>query len=451
MEIVVQKYGGTSVGDIDRIKSIPQNVLRELNKNNKVIVVVSAMAGVTNMLLSSCREISCISQLNATDTEGISQYLQELDSIISTGEIVSSGLVAIALQKSGIKAVSLQGWQLPIITDKQHSKALIKSIDASLILYYLRQGIVPVICGFQGINSDNKITTLGKNGSDITAAAVAAKVKAARCDIFKDVEGVFTADPRIVHDAKKIPFIDYESMLEFSHCGAFVLHPRCIYIANKFSIPLRVIPYFIHQQKQTTELKEIRTTETEMIGADIIGTKIGYKKQSKKNTIKNMETSSTTGITYNKNIIFTKIEIQNNSSKIIAANNRSNNILHKIISQQIPLLHYFDETHYEENKSFCSIILPLNEMHKIKQSLEILKTQNEIIDFQILSDIAFINIVGYNLLNDYQQLSKINDTLLLFECKMMQFQHNKISILLDENLVDKILKELHQKLIGTSL
>jgi aspartate kinase len=232
--IVVQKFGGTSVADFDRIQNVVDLALNEKAKGNDVVVVVSAMAGVTDSLIKQARQFS---KLN------LEAEIKEYDSIISTGEQVSSGLTALAFLNRGHKAESLLGWQLPIETDDVFSSAKVQSIKVDAIQKLLSQGIIPVIAGFQGIY-EGRITTLGRGGSDTTAAAVAAALKADRCDIYTDVDGVYSADPRVVSRARKLRYIAFEEMLEMAGAGAKVLHSRSVEIAMKYNLKLRVLSSF---------------------------------------------------------------------------------------------------------------------------------------------------------------------------------------------------------------
>ena len=192
MARIVQKFGGTSVGDIARIKNVAKRVKAEVDRGNQVAVVVSAMSGVTNQLVAYCNEISPLHDL------------REYDAVVSTGEQVTTGLLALALLELGLKARSWAGWQIPISTDDAHGAARIESIDGEAMIECMEAGEIAVIAGFQGISADSRITTLGRGGSDTTAVAVAAAVKADRCDIYTDVEGVYTTDPRIVASARKL-------------------------------------------------------------------------------------------------------------------------------------------------------------------------------------------------------------------------------------------------------
>lgn len=232
MALIVQKFGGTSVGDIERIKNVASIVAREYQGNgNKVAVVVSAMSGVTDHLVSLTANF---------DSSKYPESAMEYDAIVSSGENVSAGLLALALQEMGFKARSWQGWQIPIITDEFFTKGRVKDVAAKKLLDSIEQGEIPVITGFQGIYND-RIVTLGRGGSDTTAAAIAAALKADRCDIYTDVEGVFTADPRVVTKARKIDKITYSEMLEMASSGAKVLHPRAVEIAWKYGLKMQVL------------------------------------------------------------------------------------------------------------------------------------------------------------------------------------------------------------------
>lgn len=235
MAIIVQKFGGTSVGDVDRIKHVATLVKREVDLGNKVVVVVSAMSGKTNELVGWAEAIS-----NLQSDEALKEY----DSVISSGEQVTSGLLALALQSIGINARSWLGWQVGLETCGMHSKARIKDIKADLLIASLNKGEVAVIAGFQGVTEDNRITTLGRGGSDTSAVAIAAAIKADRCDIYTDVDGIYTTDPRIVPKARKLNKIAYEEMLEMASLGAKVLQIRSVEMAMKHKVRVQVLSSF---------------------------------------------------------------------------------------------------------------------------------------------------------------------------------------------------------------
>lgn len=232
MARLVLKFGGTSLADIDRIKLAARRIAREVEAGHEVAVVVSAMAGVTNRLVGWTRETSRLHDA------------REYDVVVSTGEQVTAGLLALALQSIGIDARSWLGWQVPIRTDDVHGKARIQSIEVNELRRRLAQGQVPVVAGFQGIGLRGRITTLGRGGSDTSAVALAAVLGAERCDIFTDVDGVYTSDPRIVAKARKIDKITYEEMLEMASQGAKVLQTRSVEMAMNHRVRVQVLSSF---------------------------------------------------------------------------------------------------------------------------------------------------------------------------------------------------------------
>ncbi len=227
-KIIVQKFGGTSVADTLKIKNVANTIIREQNNGNDVVVVVSAMGHTTDHLVKMAQEIS-------PNPSG-----REMDMLLSTGEGISIALLAMAIQEAGSKAVSMNAMQVGIITENVHSKARILDIKTERIKNYLKQGNVVVIAGFQGVTPEGEITTLGRGGSDTSAVALAGALDAARCDIYTDVEGVYTTDPRIVPNASRLDVVSYEEMLELARVGANVLHPRAVETAKTFKVPLRV-------------------------------------------------------------------------------------------------------------------------------------------------------------------------------------------------------------------
>lgn len=234
--LIVQKFGGTSVGDIARIKNVSKKVKAELDKKNKVIVVVSAMSGVTNQLVDYCNQVSGL-----ISNEAMIEY----DSIVATGEQVTCGLLALELQSMGYKARSFLGWQIPIKTDAVHSKARIEEIDGEYLLKSLNEYDVFVIAGFQGFCEQTKrVSTLGRGGSDTSAVAIAAAVKADLCDIYTDVDGVYTTDPRITDKARRLEKVTYEEMLEMAYSGSKVLQTRSVAMAMAHNVRVRVLSSF---------------------------------------------------------------------------------------------------------------------------------------------------------------------------------------------------------------
>ena len=231
MDIVVQKFGGTSVGSVERIAAVAELIKKSLTED-KLVVVVSAMSGETNKLISLAKNFS------------ENPNRREFDALVSTGEKVSSSLLAIALDSIGVKAKSLSASQISMKTTDSYSKARILDIDSSKIIQTIEEGYIPIITGFQGVTEHGDVTTLGRGGSDTTAVAVAANLKAKRCDIYTDVDGIYTTDPRVVPEAKKLDSITMEEMLEMAGKGAKVIQIRAVEFANKFKVPVRVLSSF---------------------------------------------------------------------------------------------------------------------------------------------------------------------------------------------------------------
>ncbi|MGH7043181.1 MAG: aspartate kinase [Acetobacteraceae bacterium] len=240
MARIVMKFGGTSVADLDRIRAVAARVKRERDADHEVAVVVSAMAGATNRLVAWCQELSPLHDA------------REYDTVVATGEQVTAGLLAIALQEIGVEARSWQGWQLPIRTDNAHGKARIAAIEGGELIRRMQAGHVAVVAGFQGIAPTGRTTTLGRGGSDTSAVALAAALHADRCDIYTDVDGVYTTDPRIVPRARKLAKISYEEMLELASVGAKVLQTRSVELAMNEHVRIRVLSSFQDGQDSAT-------------------------------------------------------------------------------------------------------------------------------------------------------------------------------------------------------
>ncbi|HWA43526.1 MAG TPA: aspartate kinase [Hypericibacter adhaerens] len=260
------KFGGTSVADVERIKSVARRVKREVDAGHEVAVVVSAMSGVTNQLVAWTSEIARLHDA------------REYDVVVATGEQVTTGLTALALQELGISARSWLGWQIPIHTDDAHGKARIERIDTEELERRFAQGQVAVVAGFQGLGPDNRVTTLGRGGSDTSAVALAAALKADRCDIFTDVDGVYTTDPRIVAKARKLDKIAYEEMLEFASQGAKVLQIRSVEMAMKHRVRLQVLSSF--EDKPGTLVVD----EDEIVEQEVV-TGVAYSRDEAKVTL----------------------------------------------------------------------------------------------------------------------------------------------------------------------
>jgi len=236
MALIVHKYGGTSMGSTERIRSVAQRVAKWARAGHQLVVVPSAMSGETNRLLGLAKEVS--------PAKATSASARELDMIACTGEQVSVGLLSLALQAEGMEAISYNGWQVPVRTDSSYTKARITSIDDKRVRSDLAAGKVVVITGFQGIDDEGHVTTLGRGGSDTSAVAIAAALKADECLIFTDVDGVYTTDPRVVPEARRMSTISFEEMLEMASLGSKVLQIRSVEFAGKYRVPLRVLSSF---------------------------------------------------------------------------------------------------------------------------------------------------------------------------------------------------------------
>ncbi len=266
MTRLVLKFGGTSVGDIERIKAVALRIKVEVDAGNEIVVVVSAMSGVTNRLIGYVDEIAPIYDA------------REYDVVVSSGEQITSGLLAMALQELGTSARSFQGWQIPVYTDGAHGKARIKSISDEDVIKSLQEGTVVIVPGFQGVGPDGRVTTLGRGGSDTTAVALAAALKADRCDIYTDVDGIYTADPRIVAKAHKLEKITHEEMLEMASVGAKVLQTRAVEIAMKHAVHIQVLSSFTNKPG-TLVVDEDEVVEQEFVSG------IAYSRDEAKITL----------------------------------------------------------------------------------------------------------------------------------------------------------------------
>jgi len=266
MARIVVKFGGTSVADVERIQSVARRVKRVIDEGNEVAVVVSAMAGATNQLVAWTREIAPLHDA------------REYDVVVASGEQVTAGLVALALQEIGVNARSWLGWQIPIRTDGAHGKARIAEIQADELVRRMKEGQVPVCAGFQGIGPDDRITTLGRGGSDTSAVALAAALHADRCDIYTDVDGVYTTDPRIVAKARKLNKITYEEMLELASVGAKVLQTRSVEIAMNHGVRVQVLSSF------TDEPGTLVVDEGEIVEQEVVSG-IAYSRDEAKITL----------------------------------------------------------------------------------------------------------------------------------------------------------------------
>ncbi len=270
MARIVMKFGGTSVADLDRIRNVASRVKGEVEAGNEVAVVVSAMSGVTNQLVAWCQQLSPLHDS------------REYDAVVATGEQVTSGLLAIALHALGVPARSWAGWQIPLRTDGAHGRARIEAVEGEALLAAMKAGQVPVVAGFQGLGPEARISTLGRGGSDTSAVALAAALKAERCDIYTDVDGVYTTDPRITSKARKLDKIAYEEMLELASVGAKVLQTRSVELAMKQRVRVQVLSSSFEDKPGTLVVDEDEIVEQAIVSG------IAYSRDEAKITLRHV-------------------------------------------------------------------------------------------------------------------------------------------------------------------
>lgn len=395
MAIIVQKFGGTSVANTERIKHVGQIIRKYIENGAQPVVVVSAMAGVTNQLVSLCLEISRLTDFN----------LSEYDAALASGETVTAALLALYLQTIGISARSFHGWQIPIETNDSHGHGLITNIDTANLLDTISQGVVPIIAGFQGVNNAGRITTLGRGGSDTTAAAIAAALDAECCEIYTDTDGVYSADPRLVNHAMLIPALTHAEMLVFASLGAKVLHPRSVQIAMRYNIPMKVISSF--------------TEHT--------GTIITTQKNS-------MENPKITGLTINHD--FALVSVSTKSQQEIYQ------ILQMITARGIKLYDIAFANNKTESLTFTTNLLNIAAIEKI------VTDANAQID-EVNTTIAQLSIVGLGVNNSTDTLQIVMTQLAEQEthCYSINVGETSISCFVAASDCDRLLKSLHSKLI----
>lgn len=265
MALIVHKYGGTSVGSIDRIKNVAKRIKTFVDEGHQIVVVVSAMSGETNKFVDLYKEILKDTNLLTSDI-GVTR---EIDTLLSTGEQVTISLLSLSLQAIGVAAKSYTGWQIPIMTDTAHTKARIEHIKTANLQNTLDKNQVAVVAGFQGVASDNSISTLGRGGSDTTAVAIAAALEASECQIYTDVDGVYTTDPRSCKNARKLDTISYDEMLEIASLGAKVLQLRSVEFASKYNVPLRVLSS-LKDQDDASNKGTLVTSEDNIMEKELI-------------------------------------------------------------------------------------------------------------------------------------------------------------------------------------
>lgn len=401
MTIIVQKFGGTSVADIDRIKHVTSLIKKEVAKGNKVAVVVSAMSGFTNKLVQWANSVSSLQS---------SQALEEYDSVVSSGEQITSGLLALALQEQGINARSWLGWQIGLKTDTLHSKARIEDIKADKLKDSLNKGYVAVIAGFQGITDNGRIATLGRGGSDTSAVAIAAAIGAERCDIYTDVDGIYTTDPRIVPKARKLNKIAYEEMLEMSSLGAKVLQLRSVEMAMKYDVRVQVLSSF-----------------KEMAGSLLV------------NEEEVVERRLVTGITYNRSeaqITLTQVKNTPGVAAEVFNSFAKNEVNVDMIVQNI-----------SEGGSFTDLTftVPKENSEIVKSTLEKNKDELNYKSLLVNKNVAKISVVGVGMRSHAGLAQKMFSTLAKknINIHVITTSEIKISVLIDEEYTELALRALH--------
>ena len=396
-DIIVQKFGGTSVGSDERISAVAQ-IIKNAKKENQVIVVVSAMSGETNRLI------------NLAKSFGDNPDRREFDALISTGEKVSASLLAMALNSIGVKAKSFSASQISMKTTGHHSKAKIIDVNVEKILSTLDDDIVPIITGFQGVTESGDVTTLGRGGSDTTAVAIAAHVNAARCDIYTDVDGIYTTDPRIVPEAKKLDSITMEEMLEMAGQGAKVVQIRAVEFANKFQVPVRVLSSFEDGDGTLISLKEENMEKALISG-------IAFKKDQTKFTLHGVE--DTPGIAY----------------KILGpVNNKDISV--DVIVQNISV----------NGKTDFTFTVDSEDEEQVKSILESKQSGLDYTELLIDADIAKVSIVGAGMRSHAGIASKAFEALSneSINIQVISTSEIKLTLVIEEKYLELAVKCLHR-------
>jgi aspartate kinase len=390
MSIIVQKFGGTSVADIKLIKNAAYIVKAEMTQGNMVAVVVSAMAKITDGLVRLTRGVSDLRNESA---------LAEYDAILSTGEQVSAGLLALYLQSVGLRARSWNAWQLGIDCDGIYSDAKIRKVRKDLLLESFARREVPVITGFQGLAANNRICTFGRGGSDITAVALAAALRATRCDIYSDVKGVYSADPNIIDKASKLQVVSYEEMLEFSSLGAKVLQTRAAELALKYNVPVKVL----------SSLEE--GTGTLIVRGEEV------------------ESKSVTGIAISNDLIYVSVDVRESDV---------NKIIHNIYSRNISL------DMMNKVKSDAGYTISFATDQSCRGAVE-LALKGDVNDVKISSSLAKVSVIGAGIRNNPGILQSIFELLTKRSIKFLAISTTeiKISLLILEEYKELTARSLH--------
>ena len=398
MQRIVQKFGGTSVGSISKIKKVCELIKKEFENGNQVVVVSSAMSGETNKLVDLAENFD------------VTNNKKEYDMIVSTGEQISIALISMALKEIGILAKPLLGWQVPIIGSKEQTKAKINKIDNKLLLKIINNNEIPIIAGFQGVDDDNNIVTLGRGGSDTSAVAIAAAISADRCDIYTDVDGIYTCDPRMVSKAKKLERISYEEMLEFASLGAKVLQTRSVEMAMRYNVTVQVLSSQTGE-KGTFLTKEDKKMENELVSG------IAYTKDEANITLINILDKP--GVAAK---IFTPLSERNINVDMIVQTGSENG----------------------KNINFTYTV----SRKDLKQAILIMEENKNNINFERLitnDSLAKISIIGLGMRTHTGVANKMFSALASekINIHVISTSEIKISVLINEELIKKALKVLH--------
>ncbi len=407
MARIVLKFGGTSVGDIDRIKNAARKVKAEVDRGNQVAVVVSAMSGATNQLVKWVNEIAPLYDA------------REYDVVVATGEQVTIGLFALALQQLGVKSRSWVSWQIPIKTDAAHEKARIQDIDTSAMSLTLAQGEVPIVPGFQGVAPDGRITTLGRGGSDTSAVALAAALKAERCDIYTDVNGVYTTDPRIVEKARKIDQVTYEEMLEMASQGSKVLQTRSVELAMNHHVRVQVLSSF-----------------DEALGSDLPGTMVVDEEEI---MAQGIEKSVVSGIAFSKDeakITVTRVADRPGVAAAIFGPLAAANINVDMIVQNVSL---------DGSSTDITFTVPRADLARAVQRLEQAKADLKFAEVKFDTNVAKISVIGVGMRSHAGVALKMFETLAGkgINIQVISTSEIKVSVLVADEYTELAVRALH--------
>ncbi|MFL2715347.1 MAG: aspartate kinase [Gammaproteobacteria bacterium] len=397
-DIIIQKFGGTSVGSVERIDIVAE-IIKNASKLNKLIVVVSAMGGETNKLIELSKYF------------GENPDKREFDALVSTGETVSSALLSMALHSKGIKAKSYSAAQISMKTTDSYSKAKILDVNADKILEVVKDGIIPIITGFQGVTEGGDITTLGRGGSDTTAVAIAAQVGASRCDIYTDVDGIFTTDPKVVSNAKKLDSITMEEMLELAGQGAKVIQTRAVEFANKYNVPVRVLSSF-NDGKGTLISLEDESMENALVSG------IAFQKDQVKFTLHGVGDIPGTAFKILGPISDAEIEVD-------------------VIVQNVSV----------DGKTDFTFTVSSEDQDAVKNVLEDIKNEVNYRELIVDSDIAKVSLVGVGMRSQAGVASKAFKALSenSVNIQIICTSEIKITMVIDEELIDKTVSILHKE------